>query len=88
MDTSARADQYRSKLPGRRHHEQVGRRGTKHEAMTGRMGQLIKDIDKLVGYKGTMMEEMRDITLFYDRLYPELHCRATRKRDDDDKRTP
>ena len=44
--------------------------------MADNMGQLIKDIDKLDGYRKLMMTELkhlRDITMFYVRLYPELH---------------
>ena len=45
-------------------------------AMADNMGKLIQDIDKLDRYQTIMMEELkhlRDITLFHDRLHPELH---------------
>ena len=50
--------------------------GAELTAMTDSMGKLIRDIDKLDGYRITMMEELkqlRDITLYYDKLYLELH---------------
>ena len=53
---------------------------TELTAMTDSMGKLIQDIDKLDGYRRTMMEELkhlRVITLYYNRLYPELHGRTS-----------
>ena len=43
--------------------------------MADNMGQL-RDIDKLDSYRWSMMDQLkhlRDITLFYDKLHPELH---------------
>ena len=45
-------------------------------AMAYNMAQLIQDIDKLDNFRKSMMGEpkqLRDITLFYDKLYPDLH---------------
>ena len=46
-------------------------------AKADNMGKLINEIDSLDVYRRSLMDELvhqlRDITLFYDRLYPELH---------------
>ena len=44
------------------------------------MRKLIQDIDKLDSYRRTIMEELKhlqDITLYYDRLHPELHGKTS-----------
>ena len=44
--------------------------------MPENMGKLIDEIDSLDVYRDKL-HQLRDITLFYDRLYPELHIVQT-----------
>ena len=48
---------------------------------------MIQDIDKLDGHRRNMMEELkvlRDITLFYNERYPELHVTLTPAKEQED----
>ena len=53
---------------------------TKLAAMSANIAKLIQDIDKLDGHWRNMMEELRDITLFYHERHPELHGTGPLKR--------
>ena len=55
--------------------------------MADNMATLIHDINKLDCYSKSKMEELkrlRDITLFYDKLYPELRIAGQNSADTED----